>query len=1137
MMLRLIYILIAGFFLCFSARAEEGRYASSSALAEGKWVKIRIDQTGIYKLSYAELRKMGFADPAKVSVHGYGGWPLEEDFTQPYLDDVPATAVWRGDDYLLFYGKGPVKWEYVSTSQSTINPENNTFVHTNNPYSLYGYYFLTDATEVPEMAVAPKAEGATLQVTNFDDYQVHEKDLSSLSESGRELFGESFELNLSQNFTFQVPGIQPGDAKVTLRFVALPTTSDGLVQLSSDGKELIRTGIQKITPEEQKNNIKGRAVLQTVTWPGEKQETTRFNILYAPGGHENVRLDYIRFQMQRALRPYGACTFFRSLASKGNATRFIVQGANAATRVFDVTDGRNPQVVETELNGAELTFTIPAGPLREFALVQTDQALPAPQTVGEVTPQNLHALPQTDMVILAPAAFHSEAERLAEEHRQRDGLHVTVIDPESVYNEFSSGTPDATAYRRLMKMFYDRKTSDADAPKYLLLFGDGVYDNRGVTAEIGKMARENMLLTYQSQESLTVYSYVTDDYFGFLDDNEGKQLASDKIDIGIGRLPVRTLTEAKNVVDKLIRYMDNQETGVWKNQVAFVADDGSTADTFTVTHMRQANTQADYIENHHPEFLVNKILFDAYKKDYSGHTTYPDVTKKIQKLLKSGLLLLNYTGHGNTQSWSDEKVWNQSDILKSTYTQLPLWITATCDFTRFDAPATSAGEDVLLHKISGGIALYTTTRAVYPSGNFQMNQKLIEHLFDKKDGHRLTLGEIMKQTKRDLGTQLNKLNFLLIGDPAMKLAYPEYRMRVTAVNGRPVDSSEPVVFQARAHITVEGEVLGPDGEVATDFTGVVNPTVMDSRTTVTTLDNNRTGQTFTYEDYLNTLFAGNGSVREGKFSFSFTVPKDISYSGNYGRMNLYAADETSGNEAQGAYLNFVVGGTAEDAEKDTEGPEIRQLYLNDSTFTDGGQVNTTPFFVAKVWDKNGINITGNGVGHDIILTIDNNPAFSYNLNSYYELLPDEEGIGLIGFAIPTLEPGLHTAEFKVWDVLNNSTTHTFTFEVVAGLKPFFSELVATPNPAREQVEFRLYHNLPETALQVGISVYDLAGRLVWTTHTEGSSERFKAYIVTWNLTDRAGSRLRPGLYIYRAAISQGGSKEATKANKLLILAQ
>lgn len=388
-MLRLIYILIAGFFLCFSAGAEADRYASSSALAEGKWVKIRVDQTGIYKLSYADLRKMGFSDPAKVSVHGYGGWPLEQDFSQPYIDDVPATAVWRGNEYLLFYARGPVKWSYVT---GITGAENNSFVHTNNPYSLYGYYFLTDRTDVPEMATAGSVEGATLQITSFDDYQVHEKDLMSPGESGRQFFGESFEANLSQNFIFNVPGILSADAKVTLRFIANATSSNGSVSLNGDGKELMSMNIARITTSEKlMYNVVAREVQNTVTWPGEKQETTRFNVTYAPAGHENARLDYIRFQMQRALKPYGACTFFRSLASIGNPSRFIVEGANAATRVFDVTDGLNPRVIQTELSGSTLTFTIPGGTLREFALVQTDQMLPVPETVGEIAPQNLHA--------------------------------------------------------------------------------------------------------------------------------------------------------------------------------------------------------------------------------------------------------------------------------------------------------------------------------------------------------------------------------------------------------------------------------------------------------------------------------------------------------------------------------------------------------------------------------------------------------------------------------------------------------------------------------------------------------------------------------------------------------------------------
>lgn len=1128
-MLRILYTLIIS--LCFfsSVRADGSLYAGKSVLSSGKWVKIQIEEDGIYKLSYADLRSMGFADPSKVSVHGYGGWILDEDFSKPYIDDVPAVATWRGDDYLLFYGRGVVKWEY---SQS-----NDCFIHTNNPYSQYGYYFVTDATETKDMEAVASASGASLKVTTFDDYRVHEKDLVSVNNSGRELFGEAMDLTLSRDFTFSnITGITNDDGKATLRFIAKPTSGTGSVTMSVDGTEVISRTISNSPTSD--SYTKAILVYSIADWKGDKSSNVKVNVRYGQYGHTNVYLDFIRLQMKRELQPYGACTFFRSLASVGNASRFVVQNANANTLVFDVTDVLNPKLMETGLSGSELSFSIPAGALREFALVQKNQTLPTPKVVGEVTNQDLHALPQTDMVIIAQPALTSQAERLAEAHRTRSGLTVQVVTPEAIYNEFSSGTPDATAYRRFMKMFYDRKTSDGDAPKYLLLFGDGAFDNRFITSNWQNVTTSNMLLTYQTDESLDDKSFVIDDYFGFLDDsNNGKGLTSSLIDIGIGRFPVRTLIEATNMVDKVINYMDNKDPGTWKNNVCFVADDGNGADGYMIQHANQADQLGEYINTNHPEFLVNKIYFDSYKKDKSGGlATYPEVKTNIQKLLKSGLLLINYTGHGNTVSWSDEKVLTESDITKSTYTRLPIWITATCDFCRFDAPVTSAGEQVFLNKISGGIGLFTTTRVAYSSPNFDINNYLIRNLFEKNNGRRLTLGNVMKATKRKLGSSRYKLGFSLIGDPAMTLCYPEYRMQVTTINGETL-TDEPVTFKALQKITVEGEVLGPDGNVATDFNGLLNPTIMDSRLSFETLDNNNTGNTFKYTDYSNILFTGNDSVRAGRFSFTFTVPKDISYSNEFGKMNLYASDKTNGNEAQGAYLNYRVGGTDDNAEDDSEGPEIRTLYLNDSTFVDGGQVNTTPFFVARLWDKSGVNITGSSIGHDMTLIIDGDPSLNFNLNSYYELIPGSDGEGIVKYLLPALTPGMHKAEFKVWDIQNNSTTKEFEFEVVEGLKPYLFELTASPSPAREQVEFRLFHNRPESQLTVGIMVYDMMGRLQWKHQETGSSELFKSYTVTWDLSNNRGGRLRPGVYIYRAAISSNGSKEATEAKKLIILAQ
>lgn len=1121
-MKRILYTLLLVFGLLTSAWADGSRYASGSVLNSGKWVKIQVGEDGIYKLTAADLKKMGFTSLDKVAVYGYGGWPLDEDFSKTYIDDVPEVAVWRNADYLLFYGKGPRKWEYSSSDGA--------FIHTNNPYSNYGYYFVTEKeTAGRTMEKAASADGATLQVTTFDDYVLHEEDLVSVNSSGRELYGESFSSTLSRDFTISIPGITNDEGKATLSFIS---RGNGTITMNIDGNSLISGSVSVPSDEYEV----ARELYRERAWTADKGENVKVNIGYSTTGHKNVHLNYFRLQMKRQLKVYDSYTFFRSFSARGNASRFVIQGADANTLVFDVTDGVNPQQMETSLNGTELSFSIPASAsLREFVAVKPSQ-IKAPVTVGEVANQNLHALAQQDMIIIAQPNFTTQAERLAEAHRTKDNLTVQVVAPEAIYNEFSSGTPDATAYRRFMKMFYDRQTSEADAPKYLLLFGDGSFDNRKLTSAWKSVDMSNMLLTYQTENSLSSQSYVIDDYFGFLDDADNKKsLQNKKLCLGIGRFPIRTVEQATQMVDKVISYMENKNTGSWKNNLCFMADDGSNTDGFMTEHMEFADQLAGYVESEHPEFLVNKLYYDAYKKDMTAGT-YPDVRSGLQKLLKDGLLLFNYTGHGGTTALSDEKVLTQTDINQFTYTHLPVWVTATCDFTRFDDLNTSAGEDVFLNKSSGGIALFTTVRVAYSRPNFPINDNVIRNLFERNNGRRRTLGEVMRATKNTLSS-VYKLGFCLIGDPAVKMAYPEFGMKVTTVNGQAVDGNS-ISFKALEKITVEGEVLDASGQLVTDFTGIVNPTVKDSKVTVTCLKNSNKDDSpaFTFTDYPNTIFIGNDSVRNGKFSFTFTVPKDISYSNLQGKMNLYAVDTENGHEAQGNFDNFIVGGTSDTAETDTIGPEIRALYLNDTTFVDGGQVNTTPYFVAELWDKSGVNITGSSVGHDMMLVIDESTVLSYNLNSYYELLPGEEGAGIVKFPIPALEPGKHTAEFWVWDILNNSTVRTFTFEVVEGLKPFLFDVIATPGIAREQVTFHLMHNRPESRMRVGIMVYDLAGRQLWKHEESGTSGLFENYTISWDLT-RGGARMRPGVYIYRAAISTDNSKEATKARKFIILGE
>lgn len=1133
-----IVLLICGWW----ARADSSRYASNSVLAGGNWKKIKIEKTGIYKITYDELRKMGFPDPMKVSVHGYGGWPIDEDFTKPYTDDLPAVAVWRGESYLLFYGKGCCKWEY--------NEPEKRFVHTNNPYSKYGYYFLTDGQAIKYMELISSPENnPSLLVTDFDEYILHETDYVSVNKSGRDLFGESLS-GLSKEIAVKgVDGMTDEEGKVVCRFIER-TFNEKNISLFVDG-ELGGSGAAPIITykDDFQEYIKAKSGCITGRWSGEKHQNIKVQIKSSTPMSNAAYVDYIYLQGKRVLKNYDEpYTFFRSLPSVDNTTKFIIRNADAKTLVFDVTDGANVKIVETKQEGNGLSFVIPAGALREFALVRTDRDFPS-LSFEDVPAQNLHQLSQPDMVIISPQAFKKEAERLAAAHQEMDGFLVEVVSPEEIYNEFSSGTPDASAYRRFMKMFYDRSLAGLGmAPKYLLLFGDGAYDNRFVTKEWSNYPekdRKNMLLTYQTQESLNAYSYVTDDYFGLLDDDEDvfhyeKKNGSDvpvsksTVDIGIGRFPVRTQEQARQTVDKTIAYMSNDQFGLWKNSVCFLADDGNGSDDFSTLHQSDADKVAEIIEKSRPEYIVNKIYFDSYKKSSDGNP-YPDVRKDLQRKLDDGLLVLDYVGHGGTEALSDDKVLTHNDILQSKYSILPFWITATCDFCRFDDAMTSAGEDVFLSEKSGGIGLLTTTRVAFTNSNEWANQMFIRYLFDSQVAKENRFGDVIMKTKRST-TDGKKLGFCLIGDPALGLSQPEYRVKITHVNEKQIDGSV-VQFKAFDRVILAGAVVDGSGEMIDDFSGELVIRIFDGKTRLETIGNNY-GKKFSYDDYVNYVYKGNVYIVDGKFSVSFIVPKDISYStANRGKMSLYAYDRTTGREAQGYYNEFVVGGTANGQEKDTVPPEIRGLFLNDTTFADGDIVNTTPYFYARLWDKSGINITGNSPGHGITLYIDEDPNRNYNLNEYYENVAGSEGEGVVMFGIPELEPGWHFAEFKVWDIMNNARTATFTFEVKKGLKPFLSELDATPNPARGQVRFSFSHNRPECRMKVGIMVYDLAGRLLWKHEEQGTSGMFQNYTIDWDCCASGGARLHSGVYLYRAAISTDNSKEATDAKKLIILSQ
>lgn len=1131
------------------AIAKATNYVENSRMAVGRWVKIRVKDTGVYKITNAELLKMGFTNPAKVKLYGYGGYLLSEKFDRTKVDDLPQIPLWREASFVLFYANGVTKWNLVNNQA--------TFTHTNNYYSTYGYYFLVEDDEAPKNFPVVKSLNASnaMQVNSFDDYAIYEKDSYNWTTSGRELYDSyDYIAGNKKDYLFNLPGITSDRATCKVAFASASATTTN-VAVSINSKDCGRFLIDALISSDLYS--KGQVGYGSFNWEGDKTEKTTVSLTHLRDIGVTGRLDYIELNYKRALSLYGSSISFRNIASINTLSTYTISGANERLKVWDVTTPDTYSQIEGSLAGNKYSFTANAPSLREYVALNVDGTFNSVEVLGTVPNQNLHALKQCDMVIIIPSngAFVEQAERLAEAHRVKDKMVVHVVTADQVYNEFSSGTPDVTAYRWFMKMFYDRAlpttvmqaNPENRLPKYLLLFGDCAWDNRMITPAWKGYDPNDFLLCYQSKNSTwETYSYVTDDYVGLLDDQDGANPEYDGMDIGVGRFPVRSLEQATQVVDKTIAYMQNKEMGSWKNTICYVADDGDNH-----LHMSQAEEVASYTEKNNPDFVVNRIFLDAYKRESTATGyTYMQANKKLMELFNEGMLMLNYSGHGGPSGWSAEAVLTTPNILSLSSPRLPLWVTATCDFCRYDDVPTSGGELAFLNPKGGAVALFTTSRVVYAQNNSSLNKVFCKNVFRKIDGKRLRLGDIMRLSKCDasLSGDVNKLKFSLIGDPALMLAYPDYKIVVDEFDGKP-SSSNDLAIKAGAKVQVKGHITDVSGNLLSDFNGKVFPTVFDARESVTTLNNDGTGKIvnpnnpkdvisggFTFTQRAKKLFSGSESVKSGAFTFTFPVPKDISYSNAGGLLNFYASETTLGREAQGAFDHFLIGGTEPGTENtDGNGPKIN-LYLNTPEFIYGGKTNQTPYLVAELEDVDGINTVGNGVGHDIVAMIDNSPSCSFVLNNYYESVFGDYTKGVVRYQLPALAEGKHTLFFRAWDVQNNSSFTTLDFEVVSGLKPNLFNIECTKSPAKESTTFVLSHDRPLDKLDVTVQVYDFSGRVLWTRKESGVSQN-NYYYINWDLTSNGGQRIEPGVYLFRASISSKDSEESTQAKKIVVLAQ
>jgi hypothetical protein len=1132
----LCIILLIGFSLVMSAQNED-RYktvsaagvqifAANSVLSTGQWSKIRVSSTGVYKITFDQLKQMGITNPQNVHVHGYGGAMLPESFTNAYLDDLPETPIYIGGDYILFYAQGPVSWQYDATKMQ--------FVHTVNPYSNYGYYFVTQTAIAAKQITTTAAESLT-PTTNIDyflDRDVHEKDVVNLATSGREFYGEKFTGNTSSSFGFSFPNTDASrQGQIRVNAIATSTSSSSM-SVAYNGTSLGAitfsfTGTYDYA-------ISGSGSYSYTPTSDSPSFTLQLN---PTTSSVTGYLNYIEANQYRKLSMTSAVLPFRNpdYLNQNAILQYTLSAAGSNVKIWNVTDPQNITEIPTTRNSTALTFISSAQNLQEYLAIDPAQAstFSTPEIVETNVPnQNLHSLEQTDMVIIAPLVFTSQAERLAQKHREKDNLSVVVVTPEQIYNEFSSGTPDATAYRRLMKMFYNRAKAGLEkAPKYLLLFGRGCYDNRGLLSTSSDLRQ---LLVFESYNSVNqIDSYQSDDYFSFLDDTDGVNLASDQLDIGVGRFPVTTVDQAKAVVDKTIAYMDNTNTGYWKNRVCFIADDGDAN-----LHMTQADTIAKWTANANPYLQVNKLYMDAYPQVVSSTgESYPAAKTKLLNLIKSGLLMLNYTGHGNHLYLANEQIITKDDVTAMYNQNLALWVTATCDFTRCDYTDVSAGESVLLNPSGGGIALFTTTRLVFSSDNFALNKQFAKNVFYKDaNGYAMRLGDVMRLTKNALPGNSNKLNFILVGDPALRLSFPapNYTLVIDSING--IAAGQSITVNALSPLKLKGHVNNPgSANVCSDFNGVVTIRIYDKLENMTTLANDAGSTSFVYQDRPTMLFAGNTEAKSGYFSIESIIPKDIDYKFGAGRINMYASDE-KGREGQGDFVNFAIGGSNSALQWENNGPDV-SIYLNTTAFVSGDKVNETPLFIAKVRDDTGINTVGNGIGHDMTVLIDQDPAQYYVVNDYFEPTVGDYKSGVVQYSLPTQSEGKHSLTFKVWDVLNNSTSKTIEYEVVKGLAPDFISLYNYPNPVVNGItNFVLEHNRPDVVLNVRISVFDLSGRLLNMLSTSTSTESTKTTI-PWNVTDSRGALLKAGVYLFKIDISTQNGKVVSKTQKVIVTKQ
>jgi hypothetical protein len=1113
-------------------------FLNNSVLSNGDWYKFSISKDGLYCFTYESLQNSGIniagVPISQIHLFGnsFGSLPELNSMYRP--DDLlqnslsilnDSDGIFNKGDTLLFYGKGPDKLVLNGTS----------FKSSTNIYSDYSYYFLcvSDQFSLKQISSTSELFSFNNESESFNYFSVHEKEDTSLVSGGQRWYGELFDVNLSQSFDFFLPSNPIQNIDFSVSFASNAKQSGNVLQISSYGDILTSYSLSTVGQDYFRSEFYFSSSKKNIN------QNLEFNFKRV-NPSTILFLDKIELNTRCSLGYSGSFFQFRDINStgKGMQTKFNLSSSESNLILLDVTNPISPKRIPYTISQNSLTFNYPTDTLIEFAVGSYKNIL-YPTFISRISNQNLHKIVSADMLIVSPTQFLNEAEELAQIHRS-EGLIVELVDVNKVYNEFSGGQLDPTAIKMFAKMIYDRsKNLSQNSLKSLLLFGDGTFDPKNRVAK-----NNNYIPTYQFLNSENhIDAMVSDDYYGMLDDNESINSA-DMLDIGVGRLLISSNQQARDQIDKIKQYLrlgletdtvnccfqdESSSFGDWRNKYVQITDD----EEFGYFVKQDAEPQYSYVNSKYPALNCIKIYCDAFKQEVqAGGERYPEVYNKISSEIQKGVLLMNYTGHGGESGAAEERIITIPQINSWTnFSRLPLFVSSTCEFTKYDDPSRiSAGEWMSINPKGGAIALMTTTRPVYFGVNTTTGSNFFKNVFEKDaDSLPLTFGEIIRRTKNQSGANSNKRSFTLIGDPALRIARANYKIVIDSINGVALNNFADTI-KALSKTKISAHIEDYNGKLL-ELDGVASTTIFDKKKEVHTLGQNVTSPSITFKTQENILFKGRSSLDKGYFKTEFVTPKDIDYNIGLGKISFYANSTTV--DASGFDSLIKIGGINSLGLMDSIGPKIN-MYLNSKNFVNASITNSSPTLIVEIQDESGVNIVGNGIGHDLEAILDNQTEKSINLNDYYISDLNSYKSGKVVYKFKDLSEGRHSLKVKVWDVNNNPSDQEIIFTVAQENTLTLSHVLNYPNPFTTETEFYFEHNQICDKLDVQIQIYTISGKLVQTLTKSVNQQGFRSEGIVWDGKDSFGDKLAKGVYIYQVLVKNSLNEIARKTEKLVL---